>query len=115
VTPQDTIGYGAQACSSAVTVAGVVWYSGESQTGSSAAETYTNGACVDVSSLDLGFTPASLALYGQAGEETTIDMYTGSNCSGSEYTRDAGAGTVHNINLDTVGIGSGLVSYKITY
>jgi hypothetical protein len=39
----------------------------------------------------------------------------GSNCSGTEYTRQTGNGTVHDINLDSVGIGSNLVSYKITW
>ena len=44
-----------------------------------------------------------------------IYMYTGSNCSGAMYNRYTGHGTVHDINLDSVGIGSNLVSYKITW
>jgi hypothetical protein len=115
VTPADAIGPGCPVCSSPVTVAGVVWYSGESWTGTATGETYTNGACVNVSSLHLGYTPASLALYAQASTTTYIYMFTGSNCTGSEYQRLAGAGTVHDINLDTVGIGSNLVSYQVAW
>ena len=65
-----------------MTVSGVVWYSGESWTGTAIGETSTNGACVTVSALDLGFTPASLALYSVDDAVTTIDLYTGSNCTG---------------------------------
>ena len=116
VTPSDANGAGAQVCSSPTpTVPGVVWYSGESQTGAAAAEISANGTCVTVSALDLGFTPASLALYSVDDVVTNIYMYTGSNCSGAEYNRYTGNGTVHDINLDTVGIGSNLVSYKITW
>ena len=79
VTPSDSFGPGAQACSSTVTVAGVVWYSGESWTGTAIGETSSNGTCVTVSSLDLGFTPASLALYSVDDLATSIYMYTGSN------------------------------------
>ena len=102
-------------CSSPVTVPGVVWYSGESQSGTDTGEATVNGTCVTVSSLDLGFTPASLALYSVDDTVTNIYMYTGSNCTGTMYNRYTGAGTVHDINLDTVGIGSNLVSYKITW
>ncbi len=59
VTPSDAFGPGAEACSSTVTVPGVVWYSGESWTGTAIGETSANGTCVTVSALDLGFTPAS--------------------------------------------------------
>jgi hypothetical protein len=115
VTPSDSFGPGAQACSSAVTVPGVVWYSGESWTGTAIGETSSNGTCVTVSSLALGFTPASLALYSVDDAVGNIYMYTGSNCTGTMYSRSTGAGSVHDINLDTVGIGSNLVSYKITW
>jgi hypothetical protein len=115
VTPSDSFGPGAEACSSAVTVPGVVWYSGESWTGTAIGETSTNGACVTVSSLGLGFTPASLALYSVDDAVANIYMYTGSNCTGTMYNRYTGNGTAHDINLDTVGIGSNLVSYKITW
>jgi hypothetical protein len=115
VTPSDSFGPGAQACSSAVTVAGVVWYSGESWTGTAIGETSSNGTCVNVSSLGLGFTPMSLALASVDDTAMNLNMYTGSGCTGTVYNRTAGAGTVHDINLDSVGIGSNLVSYKITW
>ena len=98
-----------------MTVPGAVWYSAESWTGTAIGEISANGTCVTVSALDLGFTPASLALYSVDDSVATIDMYTGANCSGSMYNRYTGNGTVHDINLDTVGIGSNLVSYMITW
>jgi len=42
-------------------------------------------------------------------------MFTGSGCSGTVYERSAGAGTVHDIDLATVGIGSNLASYMVTW
>ena len=98
-----------------MTVPGAVWYSAESWTGTAVGETSTNGTCVTVSSLDLGFTPASLALYSVDDAVANIYLYAGSNCTGAVYNRYTGNGTVHDINLDTVGIGSNLVSYKITW
>ena len=115
VTPSDSIGPGAQACSSPVTVPGAVWYSAESWTGTAIGEISANGTCVTVSALDLGFTPASLALYSVDDNVANIDMYDGSDCTGTMYNRYTGNGTVHDINLDTVGIGSNLVSYMITW
>jgi hypothetical protein len=111
----DDLPSSAFTCPATVVTPGVTWYAGESQTGAGTAEAYANGACVSVSSLGLGYTPASLALYAQESTATYIHMYTGSNCSGTSYERSAGAGTVHDINLDTVGIGSNLVSYEITW
>ena len=85
VTPSDSFGPGEAGCSSAVTVPGAVWYSGESQSSTATSETSANGTCVSVSSLALGFTPASLALASVDDVATNIYMYTGSNCSGSQY------------------------------
>ena len=115
VTPSDSFGPGAQACSSTVTVPGVVWYSAESWTGTAKGEISANGTCVTVSSLDLGFTPASLVLYSVDDLVANINMYDGANCTGDLYNRYTGNGTEHDINLDTVGIGSNLVSYQITW
>ncbi len=116
VTPSDANGAGAQVCSSpTVPVPGVVWFSAESWTGTAKGEISVNGTCVTVSSLALGFTPASLILYSVDDLVTNIDMYDGANCTGDVYNRYTGNGTEHDINLDTVGIGSNLVSYRITW
>lgn len=42
-------------------------------------------------------------------------MYKTSNCTGTSYTRVAGAGTVHAISLATVGIGTKTLSYKVSW
>ena len=78
-------------------------------------EAQIRGAMFRQRNMSLGFTPKSLALYSVDDNVTNIYMYTGSNCTGTMYNRYTGTGTVHNINLDTVGIGSNLVSYKITW
>lgn len=115
VIPADVNGKGSQVCSSAVTVPGVIWYTGGSQTGTGTPEPSTNGACVAMSSVGTAASFNSLRLDGQASGTTTITMYTSTNCSGSIWTRNAGANTVHNIDLTTVGIGSAIRSYKITW
>ena len=75
----------------------------------------SNGACVEISSVGLPDTAASLILNGEESVEATILMYTGAGCTGSTYSRNAGADNQHSINLDTVGIGSNLVSYNISW
>jgi hypothetical protein len=117
IVPATAEDVGANTCASAMSpnVPGLVWYSGASQSGTAKRRTYGNGACVNMSSQNLGSTPASLALVARPNANTTINMHTGSNCSGTKYTRWATAGGVHDINLDSVGIGSNLVSYKITW
>ena len=115
VTPSDSFGPGAQACSSTVTVPGVVWFSAESWTGTATSEVSANGTCVTVSALALGYTPASLILYSVDDQVASINMYDGADCTGDVYNRYTGNGTEHDINLDTVGIGSNLVSYQITW
>jgi hypothetical protein len=96
-------------------VPGVIWYTGATQTGTPVAETSTNGQCVDMSSIDMDRLANSVRLDGRASGQTTLRMYTGTGCTGSVYTRYAGANTVHNIELSTVGIGSNTRSYKITW
>jgi hypothetical protein len=116
VTPSDDAGRtGLQACSSPVTVPGVIWYTGDTQTGTASPQTSTNGQCVNMSSIGMDLLANSVLLDGQASSETTLRMYTGTNCTGAVYTRSAGANTVHNIELSTVGIGSDTRSYKITW
>jgi hypothetical protein len=115
VTPADAARSGVQQCSSAVSVPGVIWYTGDTQTGTASAQTSTNGQCVNMSSIGMDLLASSVRLDGQASVETTLKMYTGQNCSGSVYTRYAGANTVHDIEGSTVGIGDGTRSYKITW
>jgi hypothetical protein len=115
VTPSDAARSGIQACSSAVTVPGVIWYTGSTQTGTPSPQTSTNGQCVEMSSIGMDLLANSVRLDGQASAETTLRMYTGTNCTGSVYTRYAGANTVHNIELSTVGIDSNTRSYEITW
>jgi hypothetical protein len=115
VTPADTARSGVQQCSSEVAVPGVIWYTGATQTGTATAETSVNGACVNMSSIGLDGLANSVRLDGQASGTTTLKMYTGTNCSGTPYVRYAGANTVHNIELSTVGIDSNTRSYKITW
>ena len=115
VTPRDASRSGIQACSSAVTVPGAIWYTGASQTGTPTAEASTNGQCVTMSSIGMSGLANSVRLDGQASGQTTLQMYPGTSCTGTVYTRYAGANTVHNIDLATVGIGSAIGSYKITW
>ncbi len=117
VTPGDANGHGVTVCSAAVAVPGVVWYTGESQTGTAIPLAVTNGACVSLSAAGLtAGEAASLDLYSESPSgNTTIQLYTGAGCTGAAYSRLAGAGTVHAINLDTVGIGANLVSYQVTW
>lgn len=114
VTPSNGVKAGYQVCSSAVTVPGVVWYTGVSWTGSSVSEVTTNGACVTMSSIGMAGLANSLTLYG-VGSEPTIDMYETTDCSGTVWSRSSGADDDHNINLGTVGIGSAIASYKVTW
>lgn len=115
VTPSDGTTSGPEACSSNFEVPGVIWFTGESWTGSSVDVGSSNGACVAISSVGLSGTAASLILNGQESVETSIVMYTGAGCTGSSYSRTAGVNNQHSINLDTVGIGSNLVSYNISW
>jgi hypothetical protein len=115
VTPADTARSGVQQCSGEVAVPGVIWYTGSTQTGAASAQTSVDGTCVDMSSIGMDQLANSVRLDGQASGTTTLRMYTGAGCSGAVYTRYAGANTVHDIELSTVGIGSGTRSYKITW
>jgi hypothetical protein len=115
VTPADSLTSGSEVCAASYLVPGVIWFTGESWTGSSVDVGSSNGACVPVSSVGLPGTAASLILNGQESLETTIAMYTGADCTGSAYYRFAGENDQHAINLDTVGIGSRLVSYSVTW
>lgn len=115
VTPSDASRSGIQACSSEVSVPGVIWYTGDTQTGTASPEASTSGQCVDMSSIGMAGLANSVRLDGQASDETTLQMYTGTGCTGTMYTRYAGANTVHNIELSTVGIDSNTRSYKITW
>jgi hypothetical protein len=115
VTPADGFSSGVEVCSSAVTVPGIVWYSGAGATGTSAAETITDGTCVSMSSIGMANNTLAVDLYGLASNQTTLVMYKTSNCTGTSYTRYAGAGTVHNISLTTVGIGTKTLSYKVSW
>jgi hypothetical protein len=115
VTPADDARSGVQQCSSAVSVPGVIWYTGDTQTGTASPQPSTNGQCVNMSSIGMDLLANSVRLDGQASVETTLKMYTGQNCSGTTYVRYAGASTVHNIEGSTVGIGDGTRSYKITW
>jgi hypothetical protein len=115
VTPADIFGPGVEVCSSTVTVPGIVWYSGVGATGTSAEETISNGTCVSMSSIGMANNTLSVDLYGLASNQTTLVMYKTSNCTGTSYTRYAGADTVHAISLNTVGIGSNTLSYKVSW
>lgn len=115
VTPADALRTGIQACSGEVSVPGVIWYTGATQTGTASPQTSTKGQCVEMSAIGMDLLASSVRLDGQASVETTLQMYTGTGCSGAVYTRYAGANTVHDIELSTVGIGDGTRSYKITW
>jgi hypothetical protein len=115
VTPADANGTGAQACSSAVTVPGVTWFTGASQTGSATPVSSTQGACVAMSSIGAVGSFNSLRLDGQPSTISVISMYTSADCTGAVWTRQTGINNVHNIDLATVGIGNAIRSYRITW
>jgi hypothetical protein len=115
VTPADSATAGEEVCSANIFVPGVIWFTGESWTGESVDVASTNGACVAISSVGLPGTAASLILNGEQSVEASISMYTGPNCTGSEYYRYTGVNNQHSINLGSVGIGSNLVSYSISW
>lgn len=65
---------------------------------------------------------SSVLLDGEAGVDhraeagtTRLDLFTGSDCMGALYNRTSGASTLHNINLGTVGIGNGTLSYRVSW
>lgn len=115
VIPSDSHGAGAQVCSGKVTVPGIVWYSQPNWVGTATPETVTNGACVNMSDLGLVGATQSVVLYGNPTTTATLDLYTGSNCTGALYVRTSGVNTSHNINLGTVGIGTGTLSYRVSW
>jgi hypothetical protein len=93
----------------------VIWYTGATQTGTASPQTSTKGKCVNMSSINMDGLANSVRLDGQASGTTELLMYTGTNCSGTIYTRSAGANGAHNIELSTVGIGSNTRSYMIAW
>ena len=115
VTTADANGPGAPACSAPTKqVAGIVWYSQANWTGVATPEPVVNGACVNMGSLGLSGATQSVVLFGNAGNQTTLFLWTDSDCVGfAPYSRTSGANGSHDINLGTVGIGICTVSYKV--
>jgi hypothetical protein len=118
VTPSDGYITGSASCTSWTQVStAIVWYTGTSQTGNSSSWGVSNGGCVNTAKIASATngTLVSLALTGQGTGTTTIKYYTGSDCTGTIYTRTASAGSVHNMNLASIGIGSNLKSYEVAW
>ena len=115
VTPADAFGAGTAVCSGTITIPGILWYSGANATGTMADEKISNGTCVTMDSIGMANNTLSVDLDGLASNQTTLVMYKTSNCTGTSYTRVAGAGTVHAISLATVGIGTKTLSYKVSW